>query len=326
MDNVFERNIQAALTAVARRKELANVFFVACGGSFAQMHAPKYVLDRESTTLSSETYNAAEFVVRDLPRLGPSSVVFLCSSSGNTPETVAAARFARSRGAYTVGLTTKPECELAQAVDSTVTYLSRPAEANADSAGAALLRLAFGLLRDREGNRKHDALATSLAALPGLVAQAQAEHAEAALRWANAVKREPVIYTMASGPNYGVAYAFAICILQEMQWIHTQAIHAGEYFHGPFEITDDAVPFILLLGHGACRKLDQRALDFTRKFTDKILTIDVEALGLPGIAPEVLEFLQPLVLQPLLRTYAIRLSESRGHPLTVRRYMWAMEY
>jgi len=326
MDNAFERNIQAALAAVAKREKLANVFFVACGGSFAQMHAPKYVLDRESASLVAETYNSAEFVARDLPRLGSSSVVVLCSSSGNTPETVAAAKFAREHGAYTIGLTTKPESDLAKAVDSVVLYVSKPAEANADGVGSALLSLAFGLLRDREGNRKHEALARSLSALPGLVARAQAAHDADALRWAKAVRREPVIYTLASGPNYGVTYSFSICILQEMQWIHTQAIHAGEYFHGPFEITDDRVPFILVLGTGACRKMDQRALDFTRKFTDKILTIDIEALDLAGIETDVIDYMQPLILQPLLRTYAIRLSESRGHPLTVRRYMWAMEY
>ncbi len=24
----------------------------------------------------------------------------------------------------------------------------------------------------------------------------------------------------------------------EMQWLHSNAIHSGEFFHGPFEITD----------------------------------------------------------------------------------------
>ncbi len=326
MPSPIHDDIQAALAAVAKRESLANVFFVACGGSFAQMHTPKYVIDRESADLNAETYNAAEFVARDLPRLGAPSLVILASTSGETPETVAAAQFARARGAYTIGLTTKPESALAKAVDCAVRYVSKPQEGNADGVGPALLRLAFGLLRDREGNAKFDALTRSLQALPDVVSRAQAAHGEAAQRWAQEAKREPVIYTLASGPNYGVSYSFSICILQEMQWIHTQAIHAGEYFHGPFEITDDLVPFIVVLGHGACRTMDQRALDFTRRFTDKILTIDIETLDLAGIDPGMVDYLQPLVLQPLLRIYAIRLSEMRGHPLTVRRYMWAMEY
>lgn len=42
--------------------------------------------------------------------------------------------------------------------------------------------------------------------------------------------------------------------------------------------------------------------------------------------PAVAEYATPLIFQPLLRTYAEKLGESRGHPLTVRRYMWKMSY
>ncbi|MDP6184231.1 MAG: SIS domain-containing protein [Gammaproteobacteria bacterium] len=326
MANTFEQSIQVALAAVAKRDRLSNVFFVGCGGSFAQTHVAKYAMDRESRSLSCETYNSAEFIARNMPRLGPSSLVVLCSTSGDTPETVDAATFTRQHGAYTIGLTTKPESRLAKAVDSTIGYENEPSQGSPYTVAANLLRIVFGFLRDREGNRKHDALAKSLAALPDLVARAQAAQADDMFRWAAATKREPVVYTMGSGPNYGVTYSFATCILQEMQWIHSQAIHAGEYFHGPFEITDDSVPFIILVGLGDCRKMDQRALDFAKKFTDKILVIDAEQLDLAGIHPEVLDYLQPLVFLPLLRMYATRLSEERGHPLSMRRNMWALEY
>ena len=326
MSNTDEQSVQVALKAIAKREHLSNVFFVACGGSFAQMHVAKYVIDRESTSLVAHTYNSAEFIARNSPQLGPSSVVVLCSTSGNTPETVEAAKFARQRGAYTIGLTVEPDSPLAKAADSVIGYVSKQTEGHPESVAAFLLRIVFGLLRDREENSKCDFLEESLAALPGVVARAQKTHAQDARNWAAAVKREPVIYTMGSGPNYGIAYSFAICILQEMQWIHSQAIHAGEYFHGPFEITDDLVPFIILLGLGDFRQMDRRALDFARKFTNKILVIDAEKIDFTGIHEDLADYLQPLALLPLLRIYAIRLSEERGHPLTVRRYMWAMEY
>lgn len=326
MKNTVEQSVQAALAAIAKRDKLSNIFFVACGGSFAQMHIAKYAIDRESRSMVSHAYNSAEFIIRNSPQLGPSSVVVLSSTSGNTPETVEAAKFARQRGAYTIGLTVEPASPLAKATDSVIGYVSKQTEGHPESVGAVLLRIVFGLLRDREENGKCDFLEESLAALPGIVSRAQEAHSEDARNWAAAMKREPVIYTMGSGPNYGVAYSFAICILQEMQWIHSQAIHAGEYFHGPFEITDDSVPFILLLGSGDCRRMDQRALDFARKFTDKVLVIDAEKIDFAGIHEGLADYLQPLALLPLLRIYAIRLSEQRGHPLTVRRYMWAMEY
>lgn len=326
MTATIQQSIDAALSAMAGRQALANVFLVACGGSFAQMHAPKFAMDREASSLVADAYNSAEFVLRDPPRLGARSVVILCSSSGNTPETVAAARFARDRGAYTIGLTTKPDSPLAESVDVAIGYESKPTVGSADAPMGILLRLVFGLLRDREGNGKYPALLQSLAAVPAVVAKAQADREADIKAWAGANKREPVIYTMASGVNYGIAYSFAICILQEMQWIHSQGIHAGEYFHGPFEITDEVVPFILLQSAGASRKVDERALSFTRKFTDRILLLDAQSFNLAAFDPAVAEYLEPLIFQPVLRMYAIRLAEERGHPLTVRRYMWKMEY
>lgn len=326
MTATIEQSIDAALSALGARPALTNIFLVACGGSFAQMHAPKYAADREARTLVADAYNSAEFVLRDPPRLGEQSLVILCSSSGNTPETVEAASFARSRGAYTIGLTTQPQSPLAQAVDITIGYESQPTLGSADAPTGILLRLVFGVLRDREGNGKYPALLKSLAALPAVVEKAQRERAEDILRWGAASKREPVIYTMASGVNHGVAYSFAICILQEMQWIHSQGIHAGEYFHGPFEITDAIVPFIMLLSAGASRRVDERALSFTRKFTDRVLVLDATTFNLAAFDPSVADYLEPLVFQPVLRMYAIRLAEERGHPLTVRRYMWKMDY
>ena len=326
MTTAIETAVQTTLETLRARKALTNIYLVACGGSFAQMHLPKYALDRESKTIPADAYSSAEFVLRDPPRLGAGSLVILCSSSGNTPETVEAARFARARGAYTVGLTTKPDSPLAKEVHGAIGYESQQTVGSPDTPGAIMLRLVFGVLRDREDNGKCDALIKSLAALPKIVEAAQEAHAEDVQRWAGNSKREAVIYTMASGPNYGVAYAFAICILQEMQWIHSQGIHSGEYFHGPFEITDEVVPFILLLGRGASRAVDQRALEFTRKFTDRILVLDAADFDFAAVDPAVAEYLEPLVFQPLLRIYAIRLAEERGHPLTVRRYMWKMEY
>ena len=50
---------------------------------------------------------------------------------------------------------------------------------------------------------------------------------------------EPFLYIMGSGASYSQAYGFSICSLQEMQWMDCCYLHSGEYFHGPFECTDE---------------------------------------------------------------------------------------
>src|SRR5690606_41013205 len=108
-------------------------------------------------------------------------------------------------------------------------------------------RLAAGILDDIDGTSLADIASDAVAKLPELAPAVRTAHADAADDWAFKNRREELIYTMAAGSNYGAAYSFAICLLQEMQWVHSAAIHAGEYFHGPFELTDFDVPFIALV-------------------------------------------------------------------------------
>ena len=80
-----------------------------------------------------------------------------------------------------------------------------------------------------------------------------------------------------------------------MQWIHSNCIHSGEYFHGPFEVTDFDVPFVLVKGIGATRELDERAYNFCSKFSQKLAVIDEAEFDLTGIEPGVQEYVAPLL-------------------------------
>lgn len=73
---------------------------------------------------------------------------------------------------------------------------------------------------------------------------------------------------MGSGPSFGAAHQESICILLEMQWINSASIHSGEYFHGPFEITEPGTPFILLKSSGRTRPLDDRAICFIERYQE----------------------------------------------------------
>ena len=74
---------------------------------------------------------------------------------------------------------------------------------------------------------------------------------------------EPITYVLACGPSYGVAYALAMCYLQEMQWMHAATVHAGEFFHGAFEVVTDDTPLLVLLDESEARPIAERALQFS---------------------------------------------------------------
>ena len=154
----------------------------------------------------------------------------------------------------------------------------------------------------------------------------KAKFASAADAFGKNSKREKIIYTMGSGPVYGEAYSFAICLLQEMQWVHSAAIHSGEYFHGPFEITDFDVPFIMMKTVGETRPLDDRAYNFLKRYCEKITLVDAASFDWSGVDEDLKSYFSAPIFGAVMRTYAEKLSEYRGHPLSVRRYMWKMEY
>jgi fructoselysine 6-phosphate deglycase len=321
----IDERVSAAVEVLRARPEITNVFLTACGGSFALMMPLQHIL-QSSTALEAHALNAREFTTRAPKTLGPKSLVILCSHSGDTPETVEAARFAREHGALTIALTHKLDSSLAQASEFVVGYQHGAAKRYAYTSAPLLYRIIHALVDRVEGSSTLTSATGAVEKLDGIVEGLLAGHHDRADAWAKAHARSGLIYTMGSGPNYGSAYSFAICLLQEMLWVHSQGINSAEYFHGPFEITDFDVPFIDLLGLGASRPIDERAHAFLVTKSDDVLTLDAADWDLDLVPEALRSSFAHLVFTPLLRLYAERLADHRGHPLTVRRYMWRMEY
>ncbi|MEI2396043.1 SIS domain-containing protein [Paenibacillus phytohabitans] len=313
-----------------KTRTINRVFLVACGGSSALMYPSKYFIDRESTSITAEVFNSNEFIYRNPATLGKDSLVILCSHKGKTPETTEAAKFAKSKGALTVSLMYVETAPLADESDYIVNYSWAPPgelDPHPEIANYAILyRLTMGLLYVKEGNKKYEKLLTSLPHLDGVMKFIKTSYTAPAKEFAAAYKDESVIYTMASGSNYGIAYSFAICILMEMQWINSHAIHAGEFFHGPFEILDKKMPFILLMGLDDTRPMEERALKFLNEHGEKFLVLDAKELDWTGVDEEMRGFLAPLALNFILRVYAVELAAARNHPLEDRRYMFKVPY
>ena len=302
---------------------IKSVYFVACGGSYAGLHPGKYFLESESKELKVDHYSSNEFCHATLKSLGEHSIVITQSSSGNTPETVKAAEIAQKAGAASIVITNKPESPLAQNGD----YVLVPEKGSTANSGQGYsLQLAVEILNQTEGYENYDEMYNGFDRIDKIVGNATKFIAPRAEKWAKMYKDEKLIYTMGSGSAHSVAYSFAICLLMEMQWINSSAIHSGEYFHGPFEITDRETPFIVFMSEGRTRPLDQRALDFLKQYAEKLMIVDVKELGINTIDDKVVEFFNPLLLVHAIRVFAQKLSEERKHPLTVRRYMWKLEY
>jgi fructoselysine 6-phosphate deglycase len=327
MKTALNEDIETALRGLGDRP-IQHVFLVACGGSLSIMHPGKYFLDRHAANLTSDIYNGDEFVYRDPLKLDENALVILCSQTGTTRETVRAAKHARQCGARTIGMTLDPDSPLAHEVEFVLRYQASyttgvPIEA-ANSNYAVLYMLLAAITR-RAGDDDHvPALLESLGHLQPAIDKAHERYAEMFASFAPRFKDKPTIYTLASGPVYGAAYSFAICVLMEMQWIGSQAIHANEFFHGPFEVVDKDASFIAMIGLDETRPLAERARDFLFRFgaRENMLVLDAANLDLTGIDDRFKGYLVPLIFFDALWRFAYKLAELRKQPmLEGRRYM-----
>ncbi|MBB4102969.1 SIS domain-containing protein [Allorhizobium borbori] len=331
LPSTFDKGVLAALGALDA-SAIHHVFFVACGGSLSIMHPAKFLLDQHAA-IASDVYNAAEFVARAPKLLGPGSLVILCSMTGTTKETTAAAEFARSKGATTIGLTVEPGSPLANACDHVVGFEAPyttgvPIDA-VNSNYSRIYQLVMGVVALTGGENLTEPLIESLAALQAAIDKAQLVFAPLFDDYAPRFAKENVVYTVASGASYGAAYSFSICVLMEMQWINSQAIHANEFFHGPFEVLDKDRAFILMKGCDSTRALEDRADTFLHRFgsAQKILVLDAEKLDLDGIYPQFRGNVVPLIFFDTLWRFAYKIAELRKHEmLEARRYMKKISY
>ena len=302
---------------------IKSVYFVACGGSYAGLHPGKYFLESESKELKVDHYSSNEFCHATPKSLGENSIVITQSSSGNTPETVKAAEIAQKAGAASIVITNKPESPLAQNGD----YVLVPEKGSTANSGQAYsLKLAVEILNQTEGYENYDEMQNGFDRIDKIVGNATQFIAPRAEKWAKMYKDEKLIYTMGSGSAYSVAYSFAICLLMEMQWINSGCIHSGEYFHGPFEVTDYDVPFMLVKSIGHTRHLDERVENFAKKFTEDLLVLDQKDLDLSTVADEAKPYVAAILTGVVIRHFVEAIAFERGHSLDVRRYMWQMQY
>src|SRR3954447_15866280 len=166
-----------AILDLLRVRTIRHVFLVACGGSLSIMYPGKYFLDRFAPTLSSDLFNADEFLCRDPVRLGPNSLVLVCSQTGTTRETVRAAEHARSAGAFVVAMSLDPGSPLAAAAHAAIRYEASyttgvPIDA-ANSNYAALYLVLAGLVHIVEGIDLLPKLVPSLSRLQSAIDSAK---------------------------------------------------------------------------------------------------------------------------------------------------------
>ena len=289
------------------------LLFTSSGGSQAMLDPFAFYV-RHMSRLPVENILSADLLLGGCNRITGNSVAFLASKSGDTEETLAAARWLQERGVRLISLIRQAASPREAISDDCIVYgEGRPQE------------LAFYLLIGRILYRQgcfeaYPRFASELKGLGYALAQVRRQADEKCLDYARRYCREPYNIWIGSGDLWPQAYSYSMCVLEESQWIRTKSVSSPEFFHGTLELVQEDVCVTLLLTEGPTRPLDERVRDFALRHTNKLTCFDARDYALPGISDAFRPLLSPVVMAAVLQRISKNMEVITNHSLNLRRY------
>ena len=227
---------------------LSRITIVACGTSFHAGLVARYWIERYAR-LPVDVDIASEFRYRNgvLPKDG---LALFISQSGETADTLAALRYAKSQGSPVAVLVNTPGSSMTREADAVLTTKAGPEIGVASTKAfttqlAVLACVAIALARARGAidSATEARLCQALVEVPARVAEVL--HRDQAIRTLalNVAKARDVLF-IGRGSSYPIALEGALK-LKEISYIHAEGYAAGEMKHGPIALIDDGVPVIV---------------------------------------------------------------------------------
>jgi glucosamine--fructose-6-phosphate aminotransferase (isomerizing) len=225
------------------------IWIVACGTSWHAGLVGKYLFE-EMVRTPVQVDIGSEFRYRD-PLVGKNDLFVTISQSGETADTLAAAREAKEKGARVVSIVNVVGSTLARESDG-VLYTHCGPEIGVASTKAftaqltALYLLALHFARVRNVMKVADGKAwlDRLVQLPVLVERVLQREAEIVAIAKRYYKKRNFLF-LGRGINYPIALEGALK-LKEISYIHAEGYAAGEMKHGPIALIDKDMPVVVL--------------------------------------------------------------------------------
>jgi glucosamine--fructose-6-phosphate aminotransferase (isomerizing) len=232
---------------------IRRVTIVGCGTSYYAGMVAHYWLERFAR-IPVETDVASEFRYRD-PVFEPGGLALFISQSGETADTLAALRHARSAGQRIAAVVNVPTSSMAREADLLLPTHAGPEIGVASTKAftcqlAVLAALAANLARAR-GQLAPGAeaeIVAHLAEAPAALNAALAQE-EAVARLAPLIAPARDVLYLGRGPDFPLALEGALK-LKEISYIHAEGYAAGEMKHGPIALIDEQVPVVVLAPSG----------------------------------------------------------------------------
>ena len=303
-------------------REVSKVFVVACGTAFHSGLVAKYAIEHW-TRLPVEIEIASEFRYRD-PVLGPDTLTLAVSQSGETIDTLEAARHARRQGSQVIAVTNTVGSSLAREADGIFYTHAGPEIGVAATKTFAtqmvaqeLVALYLAQVRGSRFPEEIEKILGELHELPDKV-QRSIELDDEVLAIAERYQDARDVLFIGRHTGYPAALEGALK-LKELSYIHAEGHPAGELKHGPIALLEEGLPVVAIAT--TCHVYPKMVSNIQEVKARGASVIAIVTEGDTEVAriadhvlavPETPELLSPVVVTAPLQLLAYHMAVLRG--------------
>ena len=305
-----------------RLAAIKRVHLVACGTAMHAGMVGKTAIEKLAR-LPAEVDIASEFRYRD-PILDPEDLVVIISQSGETSDTLAALKLAKSRGVPVLAIVNVVGSSIARAADYVMYTYAGPEIAVASTKAYMVqmcvlylfaLRLAYarGKLSEAETRR----YTAELQRAPEVV-KPRLDDCEYIKYLASLFVNTQSCFFIGRGFDYALSLEGSLK-LKEISYVHSDAYAAGELKHGTISLVTDGVPVIALATqHAVYEKTISNAKETKSRGAKVLLFTTKDAVVPDGVADYVVrldeyeDIFMPLQLIVPLQLFAYYMAVLRG--------------
>ena len=223
------------------------IYIVACGTAMNAGLATKATFEN-FCKIPTEVDIASEFRYRN-PLIDEHTLCIYISQSGETADTIAALKLAKSEGATTIAVANVIGSSITREADYCIYTHAGPEIAVASTKAYTsqvvllnILALYFAEILDRVPSSTIDSMKKELLKLPKK-AEITLRNVAEVKNFANIVYKETDMFFLGRGLEYCVAAEGALK-LKEISYIHSESYAAGELKHGPIALIENDVTII----------------------------------------------------------------------------------
>ncbi len=238
----------------------SNVYIVACGSAWHVGMAAQYVFE-DLANLPVRVELASEFRYRKMP-LASDGLVVVISQSGETADTLAALREAKSKGLKTLAIVNVVGSSIAREADYVCYTLAGPEISVATTKAystqlivAYLLAMKMGVVRGTLSQDVCSGYLKEIETIPQKIESLLADKER--LQWfASKYSNAHDVFFVGRGIDYAIGLEGSLK-MKEISYIHSEAYAAGELKHGTISLIEDGT---LVIGIATQKELYEKTM------------------------------------------------------------------